>query len=195
MFVMGLSGQKGAPPGLTAYEYYRYGACNLASDWRYHSFYDLDEVKQAFEKATQLDPAGYIGQLAHRCEISELPHMIPNQAVLDRYKEVVAGRCTDHTAKQNLEYCISQCPQFDWAYSDLAELNIRQADLNGAKKLLDEAAAINSSSINYLLVRAQLQSAQGNRSAALETLHHVLNIDPFYIQVYQRLLPLLLAPW
>ncbi len=185
---------KEIPRGLSAFEYYRYAASELDSDWKYRNFSDVDKIKQGFDKAYQVDPNGTIGQLAHRCAQSELPHMVPDQDVWEQFQEAINGRLTAAKAINNMEFCISKAPQFDWAYSELADLLISDKQLDRASKVLEQAAALNPTSMNYLLALAHYQVARGDHPAAVATMKKALEIDPLNTEVYKRLILLELSP-
>ncbi|MBX9694595.1 MAG: hypothetical protein K2Z81_19570, partial [Cyanobacteria bacterium] len=184
----------GPLPGLTAYEYYRYAASRIESDWNYQKYPDLKEIRDSLQKASALDPNGFIGQLSKRCENSELPHIIPGEDILEKYHDATSGEGTDASAQKKLQECIQKCPQFDWAYTELAELETKHGNLDRAKQFLEQARAINPISVNYLLACMRLQVAEGDNNAALETARQVQQIDPFSPHIYQRLIQIGITP-
>ncbi len=177
------------PTGLTAFEYYRYGAHEIQNDWSGKPrFNDLEKVKKCLDRAIELDKSGIIGKLASRCENAEMPRAIPNREILERYEDGVSGSLTDAEKEQRLRSCIKVVPDFDWAYCSLAEHLINQNKLQEAEKLLELASKINPNSNMYLLTRAQLCRKTGNVKQAIVLIKKAIDNDPFLLSTHQALI-------
>ena len=173
------------PAGLTSFEYYRLGVKRSANAT---SNAHLISARGALSKASFLDGRGMIARLAGNYAQSELPKNIPSDDVLDRYHEALdAIERGNEGAKEKLEYCLKNAPQFDWPYAILAELSIDEKNYGEAQKLLDQAKAINPQSISYLLAQAKLEEAQGNRELSYSFIKQAIENDPFKKDAYLRL--------
>ena len=177
------------PEGLTAFEYYRFGAHEIESDWSGKPlFYHLEKAKSSLKRAIELDKNGIIGKLASSCENAELPRTIPKRDVMSLYEDGVGGRLSDDEAIQRLRTCIRLAPDFDWAYCSLAENMIAQNKLQEAESLLTSAAKINPNSNIYLLTRAKLCRKTGNPKEAITLIKKAVENDPLLLSTHRALI-------
>ncbi len=181
-----LSHDKTLPSGLTAFEYYRFGASELARNWSGGRpyFSNLARAKESLEKAIEIDRDGYIAKLAKQCEISELPSQIPTVGQKELYEEALSGHITDAESESLLRKCIETNPEFEWPYCSLADLLIDRKEFGEAETLLKKAAQMNSKSLKVLETEARLENAKGNIKRALELSSEAINQDPFLTSSY-----------
>lgn len=74
--------------------------------------------------------------------------------------------------------CIAQYPNFEWPYSNLASLYLRQGKTDDALRLLERAVEINPFYTNALRNLSETHLALGNREKAIEYAREAVQSDP-----------------
>ncbi|MBX9685517.1 MAG: tetratricopeptide repeat protein [Candidatus Obscuribacterales bacterium] len=86
------------------------------------------------------------------------------QANIEAYNLDAIGKTDDATAL--FENTISEFPDFEWPYNNLAGIKLEQGKLDEAKILCEHALKINPDYANAHVIMAQILAAQGQEEAA-----------------------------
>lgn len=83
----------------------------------------IEEARAMFKRAIELAPQTAVAQTAERFLRTALPAKATDQAIVDKYQYACVLSSRDPAAAQaQLEQCIKEAPQFDWAYGALAQV-------------------------------------------------------------------------
>lgn len=138
-----------------------------------------EESRKALLMAIKKDK-GEIGFKALSYLRSHLPaHPMPQEAV---ELNIIAYNL-DHSnnpveAEQKWLECIAKYPTFEWPYSNLASLYLRQGKTEEALKLLERAVEINPFYTNALRNLSETHMILGNKAKAIEYSREAVQSDP-----------------
>src|SRR5262249_11904537 len=138
------------PSGKTASEYYDLGVAYKANGW-------TEQAREALGKTIELDK-GSIGTKAKRYLATKIPrYSVSQEAValnIKGFNSNVEFFGHNDAEKIWLE-CISKYPNFEWPYSNLGDLYVREGKYKEAETFLNKALEINPSYVNAWLHLAE----------------------------------------
>lgn len=161
------------PEGLAADKYYELGTKYKDAGW-------ILQSKMALAKAISLGAGTDIGAKAQRYMDTKLPrNMVPAEATqrnVTGFNQMFGG--DNKGAKQTYEELIAEYPDFEWPYSNLSSIYIKEKNYERAKELLEKALAINPSYINAWLHLADVFEKSGDLDGALNAVQRACDLDP-----------------
>lgn len=174
-FLAASSGRDPLPPrvptGLTAKEYYDLGVRYKGAGW-------TELSRESLNKAIALDPNN-IGKKAEMYRKTKLPHNpVPGDAVNMNIRAFNEAIFNQKGAENTWLNCIEKYPDFEWPYSNLASLYVKNKRYDEAEELYKKALELNPYYVNALIGMAQLQIAKDNKSAAEKYVRKVLEYEP-----------------
>jgi Zn-dependent protease len=171
--LMGDELPQAVPGGKTAGEYYKLSFQYKSAGW-------TEQARECVIKAMAMEPDGAIGIAAKNFLKTRLPiNRVPEKAVLMNIQANAENAYfTRDRAEEIWKQCIAECPNFEWPYSNLADLLIQEGKLKEAEILLNRALKINPNYVNAWTRLAECKLKQNDKLTAQTSLEEALRLDP-----------------
>lgn len=172
------------PSSLSPREYFELGVVYRLTGW-------IELAKECFVKAESLANGDEVAVHAERLRRTELPRMeVPDAAVEGNIEGFNLMRNEPERAKKVFERLMETYPDFEWPFTNLAKIYIKEGDIEKAKGLAKYAHSVNRDLLRPIELLAHIELEQENDQRALEHFENLLKLSPLNFEYLIALLQL-----
>ena len=172
------------PQSLGAREYFELGVIYRLTGW-------IELAKECLVKAENLANGDEVAVHAERLRRTELPKIeVPVEAVEGNIEGFNLMQEEPEKAKRVFEKLMEAYPDFEWPFTNLAKIYIREGDLKKARGLAKYAHTVNSQLLRPIELLAHIELEEENDEKALEHFEHLLKLSPLNFEYLIALLQL-----
>lgn len=160
------------PDGLTAQRYYDMGVAYKDLGW-------TEQSRDALQRAIKLGNGDKLAVKAKRFLETKLPrYPVTTDAIHMNIKGFNLGLASEKEAESTWLECIKKYPNFEWPYSNLGQLYVKQRKYQDAERVLHKALEINPSYVNAWINLCECKTKQRDMPAARDCIKHAIELDP-----------------
>lgn len=172
------------PTGLNAREYFELGVVYRLTGW-------IELAKECFFKAESMANGDEVAIHAERLRRTELPKMeVPDAAVEGNIEGFNLMGTEPDRAKKVFERLMETYPDFEWPFTNLAKIYIKEGDIEKAKGLAKYAHSVNRDLLRPIELMAHIELELENDQKALEHFEELLKLSPLNFEYLIALLQL-----
>jgi tetratricopeptide (TPR) repeat protein len=140
----------------------------------------MSDARIALEQAAIADPGGEYATLAIKVLQSRMCRYVPPKRCNDIYMRAYFGNFDHEEVKAEalFRYCISQWPQFEMPYRQLAGLLIKEARLREAETVANQLLVVNPDYARGWKVMARIKSQLGDKQGSTACSQKANELDP-----------------
>ncbi len=160
------------PDNLTAPEYYELGLQYRLAGW-------VGLAREALFRAVKLQSKGPIATKAEKVLRTQLPRLAVPEAAEQRNIEAYNLMDKDpQQAKAIFQELMSHYPDFEWPFSNLAWIKLKEGDIAGAKGLAKYLLSMNPDHLRSIHLMINVSLAEKNFEEALNYINRALELYP-----------------
>ena len=172
------------PKSLGPREYYELGVVYRLTGW-------IELAKECLVKAEDLANGDEVAVHAERLRRTELPKIeVPVEAVEGNIEGFNLMQDEPEKAKRVFEKLMETYPDFEWPFTNLAKIYIKEGDMKKARGLAKYAHTVNSQLLRPIELMAHIELEEENDEKALEHFEHLLKLSPLNFEYLIALLQL-----
>lgn len=172
------------PKDLNAREYFELGVVYRLTGW-------IELAKECLFNSESLANGDEVGIHAERLRRTELPKMeVPVAAVEGNIEGFNLMRQEPEKAKRVFERLMETYPDFEWPFTNMAKIYIKEGDLAKARGLAKYAHTVNSELLRPIELMAHIELEDENDEKALAYFEKLLELSPLNFEYLIALLQL-----
>lgn len=172
------------PDSLNPREYYELGVVYRLTGW-------IELAKDCLYRAETMANGDEVAVHAERLRRTELPRMeVPNAAVEGNIEGFNLMRTEPDKAKKVFERLMETYPDFEWPFTNLAKIYIREGNTEKARGLARYAHSVNAQLLRPIELMAHIELEEENDKQALSHFEELLKLSPLNFEYLIALLQL-----
>lgn len=172
------------PKSLSPREYFELGVVYRLTGW-------IELAKECLVKAENLANGDEVAVYAERLRRTELPRMnVPVNAVEGNIEGFNLMGTEPEKAKKIFERLMETYPDFEWPFTNLAKIYIKEGNIDKARGLAKYAHSVNGDLLRPIELMAHIELEQENDTKALEHFERLLELSPLNFEYLIALLQL-----
>ena len=172
------------PKNLSPREYFELGVVYRLTGW-------IELAKECLTKAESLADGQAVAVHAERLRRTELPRMtVPTEAIEGNIEGFNLMQSEPEKAKRIFEKLMETYPDFEWPFTNLSKIYIKEGDFTKARGLAKYAHTVNPLLLRPIELLAHIELEEENDEQALKYFESLLELSPLNFEYLIALLQL-----